>query len=89
MGIEIYQVVRLVLELYRWTLFARVILSWVPVNPYNPVVRFIHDMTEPVMAPFRRILPPVGGIDFSPILLFAVYSFVMRLILTNLWRLVA
>ena len=65
-------------------LFARVLLSWVRVSPYDPtwgpVIRFIHQVTEPFLAPIRRLLPPLGGIDFSPIILFFLISLVERLI---------
>lgn len=65
-------------------LFARVLLSWVRVSPYDPtwgpVIRFIHQVTEPFLAPIRRLLPPMGGIDFSPIILFFLISLVERLI---------
>ncbi|HHV93269.1 MAG TPA: YggT family protein [Firmicutes bacterium] len=57
-------------------------MSWLPnVDYYNPLVRFIYDITEPVLAPFRRLLPSVGGIDFSPILVFLVLDFVRRIVL--------
>ncbi len=68
--------------LYRWIILVRIIMSWLPnVDYYNPLVRFIYDITEPVLAPFRRLLPSVGGIDFSPILVFLVLDFVRRIVL--------
>jgi len=68
--------------IYRWIIFARIIMSWLPnVDYYNPMVRFIYDVTEPVLAPFRQLLPSVGGIDFSPILVFLVLDFVRRILL--------
>jgi len=56
-------------------IFVRILLSWIPRIPYNPVLRsiigFIHDVTDPYLNLFRRILPPVGGggfaLDLSPI----------------------
>ncbi len=71
-----------------WLVIARLILSFLPlfmrIDPYNPVVRFINETTEPLMAPFRRLVPPVGGIDFSPmIMLFVLQLFqnwIMKLI---------
>ena len=67
--------------IYRWIIFARIIMSWLPNGYYNPMVRFIYDVTEPVLAPFRQLLPSVGGIDFSPILVFLVLDFVRRILL--------
>jgi YggT family protein len=59
-------------------IFARFILSWVRPDPYHPtwgpLMRFVYQATEPLLAPIRRILPATGGVDFSPmILLFALY----------------
>ncbi len=64
-----------VLLLYQFIIVARAVLSWVNPDPYNPIVRFIHNITEPVLAPIRRRLPTsFGGMDFSPIIVFfAIY----------------
>lgn len=64
------------LNLYIIAVFGRVILSWFPLSPSGPmasVYSFLYTITEPVLGPIRRVLPPLGGIDLSPIvLLFAV-----------------
>lgn len=61
------------LELYRWILLARIICSWLPgANWYNQPLKFLYDITEPVMGPFRRLIPPLGMLDISPIVLFLV-----------------
>ncbi|KAF1084811.1 YGGT family protein [Sporotomaculum syntrophicum] len=67
MNIGITTVVYYAFEVYTWLIFIRIILSWVRVNPYHPVVRFIIEMTEPVLGFFRRLIPTIGMIDFSPI----------------------
>lgn len=76
----IYQIVRGLFTVLRWLIFARIIISFlqvvVRIDPYNAVIRFIYEITEPVMAPFRRIIPPLGGMDFSPIVLFLVLQIV-------------
>ena len=73
-------VLSMVLTLYQWIIVARAVLSWVNPDPYNPIVRFIHNITEPVLAPVRRKLPTsYGGIDFSPIIVF------FAIILLKLW----
>ena len=62
------RLVNLVLIAYMWIVIARAVLSWVNPDPYNPVVRFLHRVTEPVLRPIRRRLPTVGmGLDLSPI----------------------
>ena len=50
-----------------WAVLLRVILSWVAPDPYNPVVRIVVQIPEPVMAPVRKLLPPMGGFDLSPL----------------------
>ena len=60
-----------VLKIYMWVLIARVVLSWVSPDPYNPIVRFIHNLTEPILYQIRRRLPMVyGGLDLSPLIVF-------------------
>ena len=55
---------------YSWIIIGRVIISWVNADMYNPVVRFIFDVTEPPLRKIRSILPlSMGGIDFSPMVL--------------------
>jgi YggT family protein len=58
----------ILIDLYSLVLFGSVILSWVQVSPDNPVVRVIHQLTEPVLLRVRNILPAAGGFDFSPML---------------------
>ena len=68
-------IVRL-LDLYSLVVLASVILSWVPMDPRNPVVTLVSSLVEPVLAPIRRVLPVIGGFDFSPmVLLFALQAF--------------
>ena len=65
-------IVRLI-DLYSLVVLVSVILSWVPIDPRNPVVRLVSSLTAPVLAPIRRMLPAIGGFDFSPMaLLFAL-----------------
>ncbi|KAF5048167.1 YGGT family protein [anaerobic digester metagenome] len=54
------------LNIYNILIFARVILSWIIQDPHNPIYRFLHSITEPVLGPLRRIIPS-GMLDFSPI----------------------
>ena len=64
---------------------ARAILSWFPIgfdSPVRPIADFLHRITEPVLAPIRRVLPPLGGIDLSILLVI----FLIRLVLVPLVR---
>jgi YggT family protein len=58
-----------IFDLYSLVILAAVILSWVRLPPDNPFVRVISALTEPLLAPIRRILPDLGGIDISPMVL--------------------
>ncbi|GAB4259020.1 MULTISPECIES: YggT family protein [Deferrisoma] len=61
------RVLDLVLNLYFWIVLVRALLSWVNPDPYNPIVRFLHRATDPVLYWVRRRIPVVfGGMDFSP-----------------------
>ncbi|MCL6610813.1 MAG: YggT family protein [Peptococcaceae bacterium] len=68
-------------EVYMALMLARILLSWVRHNPYQPVIRFIYEITEPVLGIFRRIIPPIGMIDISPIAAFLVLELLKSLII--------
>lgn len=83
---EILLVVIKFIGFYKLILLARILLTWLPnINWYNQPFKFLRDITDPVMAPFSRLIPSVGGIDFSPILLF----FVLDLLEKGLYTLAA
>lgn len=61
------------IQLYTYALLARVILSWFPIrygSPLQSVMRVLIEITEPILGPVRRMLPPMGGLDLSPIVVF-------------------
>jgi YggT family protein len=59
--------VSLALTAYMWILIVRALVSWVGADPWNPIVRFLHQVTEPVLRPVRRLLPN-SPLDFSPVI---------------------
>lgn len=67
--------IHLVLQAYFWIIIARAILSWVNPDPFNPIVRFLYRVTEPVLRPIRYRLPTLSmGIDLSPmVVILAIY----------------
>jgi YggT family protein len=65
-----------IFNIYFVALIAMIILSWVAPGSYHPAAVLIHQIVEPVMAPFRRLLPPMGGIDFSPMIAFLMLNVV-------------
>ena len=83
--IAIAKVLDIVLTIFMWIVIARAILSWVSPDPYNPIVRFVHNVTEPVLYPIRRRLPlGFSGIDFSPIIVFLVIIFLQNFVVNYL-----
>lgn len=70
-------IVRL-LDIYSLIILAGVVLSWTGLPPDNPLVRIVRMLTEPVLGPIRRVLPTVGGIDFSPMVLLLLIGFLRR-----------
>lgn len=83
-------VISILFQAYSFLILIRVILSWINVNPYrrkldHPAVRILEQITDPVLAPLRRVIPPVGGaIDISPVVALIILEIVRRLLITIL-----
>lgn len=76
------------LQIYSWIIIARVVISWVNADPYNPIVRAIYSVTEPVLYRIRQSLPVFGGgIDFSPIVVFMGILFLQSFLVQTLQQL--
>ena len=73
-------ILRLLIDGYSLVVLASVILSWIRLDPENPIVRVVETLTEPVLGPIRKILPDFGGIDFSPMLLLFGLRFLRSLL---------
>ena len=67
-------------QLLYWLLFARIILSWFPVDPYHSVVVFLMQVTDPLLAPFRRLHLQIGMVDLAPLFAFAALYFINRVL---------
>ena len=86
----IAKVLDYVLILFMWIVIARAILSWVSPDPFNPIVRFLHNVTEPVLYPIRTKLPlSFGGLDLSPIVVFLGIIFLRTFVVSTLMRMSA
>jgi len=83
----IAQVLDILLTLYMWMIIGRAIISWVSPDPYNPIVRFLYQATEPVLYQVRRYLPFFGGIDFSPIVVILLIVFIKAALINSLYQL--
>jgi len=78
-------VLDLALNVYMWVIIARALVSWVNPDPYNPIVRFLYNITEPVLGAVRRRLPLIfGGIDLSPLLVILAIVFLQRFLVATL-----
>ena len=78
-------VIDYVLFFFMIIVIARAVLSWVSPDPYNPIVRFIHNVTEPVLYQVRRRIPAIfAGIDFSPVIVILVIYFLQIFIVRSL-----
>ncbi len=78
-----------ILGAYMWIIIGRAIISWVNPDPYNPIVKFLYDITEPLLSKIRRYLPftTAGGIDFSPIILILAIMFLQKLLVPTFYDL--
>ena len=75
----------MVADIYFFAVLAVIILSWVATDGQAPAIRLLLQLTEPVMGPLRRVMPALGGLDLSPILLFVVINLV-EVMLSNIAR---
>ncbi len=70
-----------------WILILRILLSWFPqVDWYKQPFKFIADVAEPILEPFRRLIPPISGLDFSPIVAFLVLGMLQKVLVAILGK---
>lgn len=67
LALAILSVIKLALSVFTWAIILYVVLSWVSPGGYNPGAAVVAAVVEPVLAPFRRLIPPIGGLDLSPL----------------------
>jgi YggT family protein len=80
-------ILNIALEIYMWIIIIAALLSWVNPDPYNPIVRFLYSVTEPVLRPIRRRIGIGVGIDISPIIVILAIVFIRRFLITSLFEL--
>ncbi|HJX34971.1 MAG TPA: YggT family protein [Desulfatiglandales bacterium] len=86
--IALARVLDIGLSLYMWIIIAQAVISWVNPDPYNPIVRFLHSVTEPLLYNIRRMIPVYfGGLDFSPIIVILVIIFLKTFLVQSLMQL--
>ena len=74
-------VVNIAFEVYLFIVIARVLFSWIRINPYGKIYQFIFSMTEPLLAPIRRFMPKTMMLDFSPMILMLLLILLRKVIL--------
>ncbi len=85
--LAVAKVLDIVLVLFMWIVVARAVLSWVNPDPYNPIVRIIYNVTEPVLSYIRRLVPVhFGGIDLSPMIAVLGVIFLQVFLVSSLER---
>ena len=73
------RLVATLIDLYSFVVLVAVVFSWIRVSSRHPLARIVYSLTEPVLAPIRRVLPPMGGLDFSPLVLLIALRLLSRL----------
>ncbi len=70
-----------VLQIYTFVLLIRILITWIPnLDPYHPIVQMLFQVTDPVLEPARKLIPPIGMIDISPIVVFIVLGILQDLL---------
>lgn len=87
--VAIARILDLAFNIYIFIVVARALISWVNPDPYNPIVRFLHRATDPVLYQLRRLVPflQAGAFDFSPIALLILLSVVQQMLVSFLYQL--
>jgi len=79
--IWLYNLIDVLFNLLSLAIVVRAIISWFNVNPYHPLVVFLDRVTEPILAPIRRIIPPIGMMDISPLVALILLQVIRQVLL--------
>jgi YggT family protein len=82
--LAVAKLINFILSAYIWIVIARAVISWVNADPYNPIVRFLVQITDPLLNRIRRFLPSMGGIDLSPMILILAIIFLQSFLVPTL-----
>lgn len=83
----LYSFIDLLFYALNLAILVRVIVSWLNINPYHPLVSLVYQITDPILLPLRRIIPPLGMIDVTPIIAMMLLSLIQQVLLGSLARL--
>lgn len=76
----VLRVILLVIQIFWWSILIVIIAGWIAPGSYHPALALLQQITEPLLAPARRLLPPMGGLDFSPIVVFLILGVIERIL---------
>jgi YggT family protein len=76
----VLQVLMLIIRIFWWSILIMIIAGWIAPGSNHPALALLHQITEPLLAPARRLLPSMGGLDFSPILIFLLLGLLERIL---------
>ena len=83
--LAVANILHIVLTVYMWVIIIAALISWVSPDPYNPIVRFLYSVTEPVLRPIRRVIGNrLGPIDISPMIVILVIIFIQRFLISSM-----
>jgi YggT family protein len=82
--LAIAKLINFALSAYIWIVIGRAVISWVNADPYNPIVRFLIQVTDPILLRIRRYIPSMGGIDLSPMILILAIVFLQSFVVPTL-----
>lgn len=86
--VSIARILDTLLDIYKWIVIISALISWVNPDPYNPIIRFLYSITEPVFRPIRKIIGyRLGPIDISPIIVILVIIFIQSFLVRSLLKL--
>jgi YggT family protein len=86
--LAIAKILNVGLTIYMWIIIAKAVISWVSPDPHNPIVRFLNNVTEPILYQIRRFIPLYfGGIDFSPLIVLLAIIFIQAFLVQSLYQL--
>ncbi|MGQ9627902.1 MAG: YggT family protein [Anaerolineae bacterium] len=78
----IIYLIELVFNFLSLAVLARVLISWLRLDPYHPISIFVYQITEPFLSPLRKIIPPVGPLDITPIIALIIFQILERVLLS-------
>lgn len=81
------QLLQMLFQIYTLILIARVLITWVNPDPFNPVVQFLARVTDPVLEPLRRVIPSIGPFDLSPLVALLLLQALQHFLIRTLWDL--